>query len=178
MSEPAPRTALIIPIELPEALERLRLAGDPMAQLGVPAHVTLLFPFVPAAEVDDDIVGDVGRIMAAQPTFEVELTMTRRFPSSDPSVDAVLWLAPEPAEPFIRLTDALAAAYPAYPPYGGAHDVVIPHLTIATEDPAHFDELESVIEAHLPVQRAALEAALLVEDADGRWSTARSFGLG
>ena len=48
---------------------------------------------------------------------------TGRFPG-------VVWLAPEPAEPFIALTELLAAAFPDHPPYEGAHDEIVPHLTL------------------------------------------------
>ncbi len=42
----------------------------------------------------------------------------------------VVYLAPDPAEPFVALTEALAAAFPDCPPYGGAFDEPVPHLTI------------------------------------------------
>ncbi len=42
----------------------------------------------------------------------------------------VVYLAPEPADRFSRLIDDLVAAFPHHPPYGGAFDEVIPHLTI------------------------------------------------
>lgn len=178
MTEPPPRTAIIVPLELPAPLERIRQAGDPMTRLDVPAHVTLLFPFMPRDTVGETDIEAVAAIVARQPAFEVALADVRRFPSSEGGLDAVLWLAPEPAEPFVRLTSAIATAYPAYPPYGGDHDEVIPHLTMATADPAQFDRLEAEIRAHLPVRRAVDRAALLVEDAGGRWSTERRFPLG
>lgn len=42
----------------------------------------------------------------------------------------MLWLAPEPAAPFAALTAAVHAAFPQYPPFGGAFAEVIPHLTV------------------------------------------------
>jgi hypothetical protein len=47
-----------------------------------------------------------------------------RFPSG------LIYLAPNPTEPFKRLTEIMAAAFPDWPPYGGAFDDVVPHLSI------------------------------------------------
>ena len=149
-----------------------------MAGLGVPAHVTLLFPFIPRGSISVARLSDVATIAEREPSFEAALTAVRRFPSSEPAIDAVLWLAPEPVEPFLRLTAAIAATYPDYPPYGGIHDEVIPHLTIATGSVAGFDHLEAEIRGHLPVLYRVGEAALLLEDEAGRWSVGERFRLG
>lgn len=36
----------------------------------------------------------------------------------------------EPVQPFRQLTVAVWRAFPQHPPYGGAYDDVVPHLTI------------------------------------------------
>ena len=41
------RSGVIVRIRLPPELEELRQRHDPMAPFGVPAHVTLLYPFLP-----------------------------------------------------------------------------------------------------------------------------------
>ncbi len=41
----------------------------------------------------------------------------------------VLWLAPDRDQEFRDLTNGVAAGSD-YPPYGGEHDDVIPHLTV------------------------------------------------
>ena len=46
------RSGVIVRIRLPPELEELRQHHDPMAPFGVPAHVTLLYPFLPSAELD------------------------------------------------------------------------------------------------------------------------------
>ena len=43
----------------------------------------------------------------------------------------MVYLAPEPAAPFVALTEAVGAEFPGFPPYGGAFDEVVPHLTIS-----------------------------------------------
>ena len=43
----AGESAIIVPVQVPVAVGRLRDRMDPSAAQGVPAHVTLLYPFMP-----------------------------------------------------------------------------------------------------------------------------------
>jgi hypothetical protein len=91
----------------------------------------------------------------------------------------VLYLEPEPAERFSALTRAIAAAWPEHPPYEGAHDEVLPHLTVAeSEDGALLDELAAQVEPRLPIEARVHEATLIVEDEHGRWHEFRRLPLG
>ena len=53
------------------------------------------------------------------------------------------YLAPDPPEPFSRLTEAIVERWPDYPPYEGIHETVIPHLTVAYGDDALLTEIEA-----------------------------------
>ncbi len=202
MQEVGGRSAIVVPIRLPPALEALRRRHVSNAGLGVPAHVTLLFPFVPAGSIDPTVVARAGSVLAQFAPFDVELREVRVWePAGDDP--GIAWLAPEPAAPFKEMTEALAAAFPDHPPYGGAHAEVIPHLTLA-EAP---DGLAGISEAarlalaaspaltarpsrtrapasrapapHVhPIRRRVASAALLVERRDGRWRVARRLPLG
>ena len=173
MSEP--RTALVV--EVPEAA----VAVDPWRERtspakpsnGVPAHVTILFPFVPVTEVDDGLVGELRELFAPVPAFRFELRECRHFP-------AVLYLAPEPPEPFVALTETVVAAYPGYPPYEGVFAEVVPHLTAAEGDHAVLARAEGEIRQSLPIAAEAREVVLL-EEVDpelGRWRTHSRLPLG
>ena len=70
-----------------------------------------------------------------------------------------MWLHPEPSEPFAALTAAVWRRWPAYPPYEGVHEVVIPHLTVS-EDPIEVD-------IPLPI-KASARAVTLIEQDGGR----------
>ncbi len=52
-------------------------------------------------------------IAAADTPIAFSLTSVGRF-------DHALYLVPEPAGPFVALTDAIWSRWPAHPPYGGA----------------------------------------------------------
>jgi len=156
-----PRTALIVAIpEAEPAVGALRLEHDCSAPLGVPAHITILFPFAEAGEVDEAAVAEVVSSFAP---FDFELDRVERFD------DGTVWLHPEPSARFSALIEAVARRFPALPPYDGAYDVVIPHLTVS------YEPLE--LEVELPIRATAREVTLIEESADGRWSTRRVFPL-
>jgi 2'-5' RNA ligase len=175
MIEPR-RSAVIVPVELPPSLERARLASDPMAALGVPAHITLLFPFLEPSTVGGAVLSRLRGVVRSQPRFGFALAEVRTFPTADGS-PGVVYLASEPAAPFSRLTRAIWAAWPDHPPYEGAHEEVIPHLTIA-DHTTGAAEIEALAAAELPIPRRAEEAWLLVEGEDDRWRPGARLPLG
>ena len=114
-------------IEVPEAepaVGELRMRLDRVASLGVPAHVTALFPFVAAASIDADVLDRIAVVARASGPFDYLFSRTAWFG------DDVLYLAPEEPTPFRDLMARLWEAFPAYPPYGGQFADVVPHLTI------------------------------------------------
>lgn len=153
-----PETALLV--EVPEAepaVARLRLAHDPVAARGVPAHVTVLFPL--------DGVPDRGALarVAELPAFGYRLARVGEFPG-------VVWLAPEPAAPFVALTDAARAAFPDQPPYRGEFAETVPHLTVAmTDDAALRRTIAAELDAHLPIAARATHLAVYTSDDAGQW---------
>jgi 2'-5' RNA ligase len=167
-----PRTALIVAVPEAEPLVgEWRAKHDWSAQHGVPAHITLLFPFMPADDVDEQLLGDLRDLFASQPAFTYRLPRVARFPD-------VAWLAPEPAEPFTALTELIVARYPDYPPYEGVHDVVIPHLTVAEGGPELQDAVDAALTPSLPIETETREVTLIVEDGSGLWSSRERFPLG
>ncbi|HEY2778808.1 MAG TPA: 2'-5' RNA ligase family protein [Gaiellaceae bacterium] len=156
-----PRTALIVAIpEAETAVGALRLEHDWSAPLGVPAHVTILFPFADSADIDEQAIAEV---VAGCPAFDFELDRVGRFD------DGPVWLHPEPSEPFADLTAAVWRRFPDHPPYEGAFDVVVPHLTVS------YAPIE--LDVDLPIRATARGVTLIEEAADGRWSTRRVFPL-
>lgn len=169
------RSAIVVPIELPAALEAIRLDHIDNARLGVPAHVTALFPFVPPASLDSADVARAAVVVAQIDAFDVEFRDVTSF-DPIPTKEGVVWLAPEPAAPFLELTEALARAFPGYLPYEGLHDTVIPHLTLANVD-VDVVGLTAAARPELPFRRRVDSAVLLVEDEAGRWRVAERLPL-
>jgi hypothetical protein len=120
------QTAVVAPVPaVADLVEEHRLALDASAGWGVPAHVTVLYPFVKPADVTRDVLAGLSAAARRVSAFECRFEHTRWFG------EEVLWLDPEPAEPFRRLTTITWQAFPDFPPYGGQFEEVIPHLTIA-----------------------------------------------
>ena len=157
------RSAVLV--EVPEAepvVGEWRLQYTLDAPAGIPAHVTLLFPFVEPARLGE-VEERLAQIIAGTPAFDVTFARAARWPE-------ILYLEPEPADPFVALTRAIERAWPDQPPYGGTHETIVPHLTVAeSADPAVLDRVAVSVEPQLPVATRAREASLFVEDHEGRW---------
>ena len=90
--------AIIVPVGAAESIVgRWRTRFDPAAAAGVPAHVTIIYPFLPGKDIDEDVAGGVRRLVARHPSFTVTFTGFGRFPG-------VLFLVPDPDHPFRALT--------------------------------------------------------------------------
>lgn len=156
-------TALIFAIpEAEGAVAAQRIVHALGAARGVPAHVTILHPFIPANDVA--AAGETLReIFSAVAPFAGLLAGHGRFGRE------VLYLAPADATPFVRVTEMIAARFPACPPYGGAHDQIVPHLTIADRPGADLGELESATTDALPIRFTLDRSTLIEEGTDGFW---------
>jgi 2'-5' RNA ligase len=164
-------------VAVPEAEDVVglhRAALDRYANWGVPAHVTLLYPFVSPPKIDDGVMGALADVLRSVPAFGITLSRIAWFG------DRVVWLAPEPDEPFRMLTNALVARFPGHPPYGGGHAEVTPHLTVGQNAP--IDALRAAaaaVEPQLPIE-AYIRGALLIQGrhAPGSWQTVAELTLG
>jgi 2'-5' RNA ligase len=124
---------------------------------GVPPHVTLLFPFAPAREIDDALIAEVARVLEEVAPFDLRFERTGRFPG-------VLYLAPQQDAALRALSAALVARFPAYPPYEGLFGTdLVPHLTVAQGDDATLDAAARDVERGLPVGAHVHEALLFEE---------------
>jgi len=156
------QSGVIVRIRLPPELERIRQRHDPVAVSGVPAHVTLLFPFLPADELTPAIRRRLAAIAAGARPFDVRFRAVRRFPG-------VIWLAPEPAEPFVTLTERIVVEFPGHPPYGGAHDAVIPHLTLGHGDEDVLARVERKVRGGVSFGDRVRAIELIAENGTDRW---------
>ncbi len=165
-------SALIVPVpESEPVVKDLRVRYDPAASAGVPAHITVLYPFLAPAELDDSILAELKALFSGIDSFPFNLSGIGRFPD-------VIYLTPDPPNPFVRLTAAIATRWPETPPYGGAHDEIVPHLTVAhTPDVSVAEEVRRTTEPSLPVVCTARRVWLMTSR-DGRWTLRGRFPFG
>ena len=93
------------------------------------AHVTLLGPFVDAADLAPAVGAEVARVLRGHAPFTARFEEVAQFP--DGMIDLLL----HDEEPFGRLTADLAAAFPVYSPYGGRLADPRPHVTLDRAGP-------------------------------------------
>jgi 2'-5' RNA ligase len=124
--------------------------------------VTVLFPFVHPVDLTAAMRLELADVAARHEPFVVRFERVGRWP-------AVVFLAPDPAEPLARLTRDLAERFPDYPPYGGAFDEVVPHLTITENADAPLDSIAEEADDILPFEHPITSLAVLIETPDGRW---------
>ena len=152
----------------------MRRRFDPQADLGVPAHITVLFPFMPPELIDTNVCQRLRRLFGQLSPVQFQLERVGRFPLTT-------YLAPEPTDSLVELTNAVVEDFPEYPPYGGAYASVIPHLTIADGqvEIANLAEIElrNSLNLHGPV-RAHCNFVSLLENSSGRWRVMHEFALG
>lgn len=164
-------------VEIPVAdpvVHSYRIRLDRGAALGVPAHLTVLFPFAPQQLIDATIVQRGADICRGLQPFDVTLSGTGWFDQD------ALWLAPDDLAPFQQLTCAFAAAFPSYPPYRGAFDGSVPHLTIGDRAPLDvLRDAEHAVRQHLPLRQPVKDVSLFAgSDELGSWLRLQRFPLG
>jgi len=173
---PLNESALVVLVPEAEPLVKaFRDRYDPSAAAGVPAHITLLYPFRHPDEVDHTALEDLRRLFHRFAPFRFSLAPIRRFS------DAVLYLAPEPHEPFRQLILAICDQYPETPPYGGKWPDIVPHLSVAwVKDQQQLDRIATdfaqASRGRLPILTTAGEVSLM-EKRSGRWLIRATFGL-
>lgn len=170
----ATETAVIVPVPAADAVVGpYRRALDHSAVWGVPAHVTVLYPFLPPDKITPAVVGALGEVLTGP--FECVFSRVAWFGRD------VVWLAPDPAEPFRVLTERVWRRFPECLPYGGAHPEVIPHLTVGSTrlgDRPALERVAAEVPAKLPV-RARIGSVRLIagNTSPGSWRTVTEFAL-
>ena len=168
-------SALIVSVpEAEPVVSRLRERFDPSARLGVPAHVTVLYPFLSPDRLTRRLLTRVRAVVAAVDSFTFRLASVARFPDT-------LYLVPEPSEPFVALTNLLAANFPECTPYLGKFEAIVPHLTVArVDEPRQRAIVEHEVLAVLQFPDGLFchcQQLTLIDNASGRWREIETFKL-
>lgn len=154
-------SAIIVALPIPRRIEAIRREHVPVARLGVPPHVTILYPFLPRRALTAAVRGELASIASEFRAFDVRFESVGRWPG-------VVYLEPRPRARFTALIDRVAARWPEYPPYAGTIDDVIPHLTIA-EAEGPLDDILAAVPSYLPIVATATGLEVIAETGDERW---------
>ncbi len=168
--------ALVVAVSEAEPLVgSFRAEYDPAATWGVPAHITINYPFISGVRPSADTLSRLSKMFAAIRPFSYILDHIGRFPN-------VVYLAPTPSAPFVQLIEQTAQEFPESPPYGGQFDNITPHLTVAYLRDSDLllsveREFSDVASNQLPLHAFA-DQVWLMDDSAGRWEKRVSFSLG
>jgi 2'-5' RNA ligase len=175
MDQPGPPSVLLLEVPAAEpVVASLRERLDSSAALGIPAHITVLYPFVPAGQIGPELLARLAVLFRGVAGFGFRLGRTDWFGEN------VLWLGPEPEAPFRDLSGLVCQEFPGSQPYEGKFTEVVPHLTIGHGRPlAELREAERVVQPSLPVKARATSVSLYARPAEGaRWTRTATFALG
>jgi 2'-5' RNA ligase len=170
------QSALVVLVPEAEGLVKpFRDRFDPSAAKGMPAHITILYPFKLPHELTPALGLVLAELFARSQRFDVSLSNLGRFPDA-------LYLAPSPEGPLRRLTQLTVERFPEHPPYEGEFAEIIPHMTIAQlPEPDHLDDItvdfQRAAHGRLPI-RAAVRSVALMDSTSGRWQVNSLFELG
>jgi 2'-5' RNA ligase len=165
-------TSLIIPVQEAAFVQSFRVKHLHRPGVTMPPHITVHAPFRPMSAIDTEVLDRLAALCQAHPAFSFTLAQTARF-----SDNGVLYLVPEPDEPFQVLSQAIGVQFPEAP---SDHPNPIIHLTLARTDPAELDHLEAefyqTYNAQLPIAATATELWLF-EQQGNIWVKQAAFAL-
>jgi 2'-5' RNA ligase len=170
LGAPCDRSAVIIRAHLPAQLERWRRRAVADAADGLPAHATMLYPFVAPERLDGTVRRLLAEVAARHAPIEHRLVGPEEWRD-------VTYAAVDPVGPFVALQRDLQAAFPAFPIYGP--DFVlefVPHVTV--DEGAGIVPLDDRGWRSLPEAGVARAIEVIVRAPDGRWRTVWRIGLG
>lgn len=170
---PLKDSSLFIPVpEAEHLVGSWRDTYDRTTPVGFPAHITLLYPFLPPAEITAEVDAELRELFASVPEFSFTLNGVCGF-------RGLVWLAPEPREPYLQLTAELRRRYPHLAPYGDPNrGIVAPHLTVARSADIEFlHAVTKTLSDGLPLSALARDVWLLAEDTP-RWTLRSLYTLG
>lgn len=164
---PVGTSALLL--QLPEVAPHLKPWIELWPHDGFTTHVTIIVPFLPDPEITEDVLDELRTLFGGYSAFDVTFAETARFPT-------VLYLAPEPEQPFQDMTAEVYARWPQCPPYAGEHEPK-PHASVLYDrTEAEYEQAAPELASRLPLRARAAAVDLLIYDGS-RWNVRESFPL-
>lgn len=139
----------------------------------MPAHVTVLYPFLRLDELDETATGSLTELFARKERFRFQMLEIGWFG------ERTVYLKPEPEEPFQALTASVVERFPGHLPYRGIFKTVSPHVTVASRGrAAMLRHVARRVARRLPISAEATEVVLMESQDDGTWKATTAFPLG
>jgi len=173
LGPPSDRSAIIVRASLPAGIERLRRRWVRNAADGVPAHMTLLHPFVAPERLTPEVRAAIATVAARHARFRYSLHARATWP-------VVMYVTVAPIDPFVELHADLQRTFPGFPIYGaGAGFAFVPHVTVAQlPTPGDADIAGDMAWAVLPRPAVAHSIELIARPPGARWRTIWRMRLG
>ena len=166
-NRPLAETVVLVPaLDVGQLVHELRMQHDPSAAAGIPPHVTLMFPFMPPSDLNAPAIDTLDRVISSAGAFQFSLTGVNQ--------QGVVYLEPEPVEPFARLTREISRQFGILPFDGDFGDEPVVHLTVAVVESASIrQQLATQLGGVVPIVIKAEEAWLMVGTNASTWNIVR-----
>jgi 2'-5' RNA ligase superfamily protein len=170
---PLGQTALVVLV--PEADPALALVAAQYPHLvrpGLPAHVTVLYPWIPASEIDSAALNRCASLAASVDPTKVSFSAVQVHPG-------ILFLEPDQRHIVNRLSQRAQSCWPSLRPYGGKYPDSPPHVTLAL-GAMRNDEIEAIrtlVTSLLPMQ-SRFDALHVVAFDESGWNGRHRFPFG
>jgi len=166
-------TALVLLVPETEAAVRpWRLAHDPSAAEGMPAHITVVYPFLAEDALNDGVLSDLSAACLDLPSVDLRLDDFGVFPFPAEGSPRVLWLRPGSSTCLDVITH-IRARWPG----SQAPGPVVPHLTITDRaDQTVMMQAQAAVAIHLPIVAKVTSIALMAFDGT-TWVCRQQFHL-
>ena len=164
--------ALVIPVPALEPIvARWRDGPDHPTSGRMPAHLTVMYPFLDSLEVTAEVRSQLADLCGRTRKFDVAFTWIETFPG-------VVYLAPSPADEVRVLTERVTEIWPQLRPYAGRHGDIVPHLTLVhRDDDALVRQIADELEPLLPISARLTEVSLFLLTGKG-WRQTFSLPFG
>ena len=143
----------------------------------IPISLTLLYPFVPAAEVDESHLETLRSFFASRAPLVFDLTHVTQWEKS-----GAVYAVPEPDDELRATMRELWKLFPEYPPYGEVGGDPPPHASLTLNDRgdrvATRRRVEERLEGLLPAHFEMHEVVLMEEYDIDRMRIRDTFALG
>lgn len=159
------QTAVVIPVpELDPLVDAVAARWPDAVRTGIPAHLTVLYPFVPADRLTDADLARCRELCRGTGPFRVAFRGAAVGPS-------IVMAPPEPTDGASALTRAFTTAWPGHPPYGGRFGPAPePHVTLALGSDRERNAAIAAFAGDLLPVHADLRTAVVVELGAGGWT--------